>query len=198
MAKKPLTKKELAFEERMIKQRAKRGYCDRDVWAIDMWFCQIISPMLKQLAKNSHGFVPLDRKGDFVHKEKLTDKETEMYAERWNKMLLHMAYLADEMNEETCSMKNPYDKEMNRIYRTFTRKYGHLGEKLQTREDLEETKKTGLIKAYLPCDDPVHGKEYGALMKKHTAYAAKIERYQNKCKDKFFELFSKYYWSLWD
>ena len=44
------SKSDIAFEERMAKQRATRGFCDRDVWDIDHWFCNTISPMLKQLA----------------------------------------------------------------------------------------------------------------------------------------------------
>ena len=50
-----MTKKEIAFEEKMAKQRAKKGFCDRDVWSIDWWFSETIGQMLRQLAKEKHG-----------------------------------------------------------------------------------------------------------------------------------------------
>lgn len=129
------TKSDIAFEERMAKQRAKRGFCDSDVWSIDFWFCNTISPMLKQLAKTMHGFHRLDEKGDFISPSgNLTDEENEMYAKRWKDAILHLAFLADEMDEDKCSMKNPYEKEWHRVSRAFEKKYGTFGEKLQTDE----------------------------------------------------------------
>ena len=88
----------------MTKQRAKRGFCDRDVWSIDYWFCNTISPMLKQLANKHHGYQVLDENGDFADKNNITDEESDVLDKRWTDTILHLAFLADEMNEETCSM----------------------------------------------------------------------------------------------
>ena len=196
--KKTMTKKEIAFEERMAKQRVKRGFSDRDVWSIDYWFCNTISPMLKQLAKKKHGFQQLDENGEFIYKDKLSDEEYEIFEKRWTDTILHMAHLADEMNEETCSMKNPFDKDLHRIYRAFEKKYGFWGEKLQTEEDKKETKEKGITRMYTPTDDPIHGEEYQKIMDLHSDYEKKIAEYRDKCKDDFFVLFSKYFRYLWD
>ena len=61
------SKSDIAFEERMAKQRAKRGFCDRDVWDIDIWFCNTISPMLKRLAKNQTGNQEQQAHGHLLH-----------------------------------------------------------------------------------------------------------------------------------
>ena len=106
--KKPMTKKEAAFEERMAKQRAKRGFSDRDVWSIDYWFCNTISPMLKQLAKKTHGFQTLDENGNIIQTNNLTDEDAEMYEKRWTDTILHMAHLADEMNLATSLLFDPF------------------------------------------------------------------------------------------
>ena len=196
--KKAATKKEIAFEERMAKQRAKRGFSDRDVWSIDYWFCDTISPMLKQLAKKKYGFQILDEDGEFVNKDKLSDEDCELFDKRWTDTLLHMAFLADEMSEENCSMKNPFDKDYNRVWRTFEKKYGSFGEKLLTEEEKKERQEKGGTRLYSPDDDPVYGKEYRKIMDQHSDYEKKIAEYRDKCKDEFFVLFSKYFRCLWD
>ena len=195
---KKLTKKEIANNERMAKQRAKRGFSDEDVWSIDYWFCETISPMLKQLAKKPHGFQTLDENGDFIYKEKLTEEESDMYYKRWQDTILHLAFLADEMHPEKGSMKNPYDKEWHRIHRAFEKKYGFFGEKLQTEEEKKEAEKTGNHIWHMPDEDPIHGDEYKKIMDAHHDYEKKIEEYRDKCKDEFFVLFSKYFRCLWD
>ncbi|MBO7145950.1 MAG: hypothetical protein J6W13_14155 [Salinivirgaceae bacterium] len=189
------SKSDSAFGERMAKQRAKRGFCDRDVWNIDYWFCNTISPMLKQLAKTQVGFHQLDEKGNIISPSgNLTDEETEMYAKRWKDTILHLAFLADEMDEEKCSMKNPYYKEWSRVSRAFNKKYGTFGEKLRTEED----KNDKLHPLYFPEDDPINGAEYKKITDKYFQYEMKIERYREKCKNEFFRLFSKYFHYLWD
>lgn len=196
--KKNMTKKETAFEERMAKQRAKRGFSDRDVWSIDYWFCNTISPMLKQLAKKKHGFQTLDEDGNLVQIDNLSDEEYEMYEKRWTATLLRMAHLADEMNEDTCSMKNPYEKEYHRICRLFTKKYGFFGEKLYTDEDKKAAEEKGQYRMYFPQDDPVHSEEYRRITDQYMDYVKKISDYRDECKDEFFTLFSKYFSYLWD
>lgn len=196
--KRKLTKKEIANNERMAKQRAKRGFSDEDVWSIDYWFCQTISPMLKQLAKVSHGHPILDENGDYVSGNDYLGMDSEVLEKRWKDIILHMAFLADEMNDETCSMKNPYDKDSDRVYRAFEKKYGWGGEKLQTEEDKQEAEQTGSHKWFSPVHDPVHGEEYRKILDAWHDYEKKIEEYRDKCKNEFFVLFSKYFRSLWD
>lgn len=200
-AKKSMTKKDIAFEERMARQRAKRGFSDRDTWSIDYWFCNTISPMLKQLAKDAHGYQMLNENGDFVEKDyrdSYSEEESEMYAKRWKDTILHLAHLADEMSEETCSMKNPHQKDYDRIHKVFHKRYGFWGEKLYTDEEKKNVEEKGLHRMYLPENDPVHGEEYRKITEQYMAYEQKISDYRDECKDEFFRLFSKYFWHLWD
>jgi hypothetical protein len=195
--KETMTKKEIAFKERMAKQKVKKGFCDEDVWSIDIWFCKTISPMLRQLAKTSHGCPLLDENGDVIYKEKTSSEELDIYAKRWEETLLHMAFLADEMHEDTCSMKNPFEKERKRIYKTFEKKYGFWGEKLYTEED-KKKKEEGIYNMYTPEDDPIHGEEYQKIINQHSEYEGKIADYMERCKEEFFLLFCKYFRHLWD
>ena len=196
--KRTMTKKEIAFEDKMAKQRAKRGYSDRDTWSIDYWFCNTISPMLKQLARKKFGFQTLDDKGNLIYINNLSDEEYKIYEKRWTDTLLHMAFLADEMSEETCSMKNPYEKDFHRTYRTFEKKYGLFGEKLLTKEEKKEAEEGKGTRVYFPEDDPVYGEKYRKIMDQHMDYEKKINEYREQCKNEFFVLFSKYFWCLWD
>ena len=194
--KETMTKKEIAFKERMAKQKVKRGFCDEDVWSIDFWFCKTIAPMLRQLAKTSHGCPLLDENGDVIHKENTSGEEMDIYSKRWEETLLHMAFLADEMHEDTCSMKNPFEKEYSRIHKTFTKKHGFWGEKLYTEEERKK-KENGIYTMYTPKDDPVHGEEYRKIIDQHSEYETKIWDYMEECKNEFFVLFSKYFRHLW-
>lgn len=41
---------------KMARQRARRGWCDRDWWNMDYWFLEVVPDMLRALAENCHGF----------------------------------------------------------------------------------------------------------------------------------------------
>ena len=185
-------------KELYAKQRAEQGFCDRDVWHIAHWFYSTIGPMLRQLAEKGHSYAPLDEKGNRTSSAFSTKEELKVFAKRWEDTLLRMAFLADEMDDDKCSMKNPYEEERDRVYKTFKEEYGHNGEKLRTEEEAKEEEETGIYRWRDPEDDPVHGKEYKKILDKHLAYDTKIKRYQNKCKNEFFRLFSKHFWDLWD
>lgn len=40
------------------RQRIHRGFCDRDWWDLDMFFCKLFSAALRHYAKNTIGFSP--------------------------------------------------------------------------------------------------------------------------------------------
>jgi len=192
-------KEEIRKEEELFaKQRAERGFCDSDVWNLKDWFYETISPMLKQLAETGHSYAPLDEKGNRTGCYNSTKEESEILAKRWRDTLLRMAFLADEMDNEKCSMKNPYKEERDRVYEAFEKEYGHNGEKLRTKEEEKREKESRFFTLRGPKDDPVHGKEYEKVIDKYYAYKDKIGKYQNKCKNEFFRLFSKHFWDLWD
>lgn len=73
-------------------ERARKGYCFRDLWNIDLWFIQLMPQMLQEFKKNMHGYP--------------TCFET---SEEWEKVLDNMIFCFNEANEETCSLQNEYD-----------------------------------------------------------------------------------------
>ena len=185
-------------KEFYAKQRAENGFCDCDVWHIAYWFYNTISPMLKQLAEKGISYAELDEKGNRTFSDNHTKEESTVLAKRWKDTLLHMAFLADEMDDDKCSMKNPYKDERDRVYETFEKEYGSMGQKLRTEEEAKTEEELEIYCKRGPEDDPIHGKEYKKVLDKYSAYNHKISRYKNKCKNEFFRLFSKHFWDLWD
>lgn len=96
-------------DKKFIRQRAKRGFADQDVWSIDYWFIDVMSKMLTQLKNTQHG-VPVmqDDDGNIMSMEDASKK--------WQEALDKMIFLLHEMNEETCSFQNPYDDDLISVY----------------------------------------------------------------------------------
>lgn len=74
-------------------QRARKGYCFRDVWAIDDWFAKVFPAMLEELIEVHHG-----------HPADLTDDE-------WVKILQKMSVSFRNADEEKTEFVNPYEEE---------------------------------------------------------------------------------------
>lgn len=75
------------FDRKMAKQRAKKGYCDLDVWNINTFIEEKLVAMLKEFIKQNDGY------------------PSELTPDEWNNILNRMIFLLTEMNEETCSMQ---------------------------------------------------------------------------------------------
>lgn len=80
-------------------QRANRGFSDYDTWDIDMWFIKTMKAMLEYFVENTIG-APV-RYG-------WTEENCH---EEWRKYIKRMIFLLDEMDEDKCSYKNPYEEE---------------------------------------------------------------------------------------
>ena len=186
-------KEDEAFEEKMKAQRAKRGYADVDVWNMDSWFLRTMLPMMKQLRKKHHGFP-----GSFLSGFDAPPEESEAANAKWERILDRMIFLLTEMDADKCSMKNPYEKAYNGLNRKFRKELGWFGEKAKTPEELAEEKEKGSSRMYSPWDFPDRYPTAKEIKDKYFDYEAKIDEYRDKCKDEFFELFSKYFWMLWD
>ena len=100
-----------------IKDRALHGFCDQDTWSIDAWFLDVMPSMLAYLRDNRHGSpVFLDHEGHEPQLLKTSGTGTsgrpdEMDPhDKWTKILDRMIFLLHEMDEDTCSRKNPYEK----------------------------------------------------------------------------------------
>lgn len=161
---------------RFIKQRAKRGYADEDAWDIHCWFLETIVPMLKQLKQEKHGY-PCD-----------------MTEEEWDKELDEMIFNFTEAHEETCSFENKYEKQHQEAIHEFIEKYGIFGEGLATEEEIKKQKETRTIRVHSMVELP----EYQEIARNWLDEEIKKAKYIDNCKNKAFELFSKYFWDLWD
>ena len=115
--------------------------------------------------------------------------------EEWDSTLDRMIFLWRESNEYACTRKNPYEEEHQKAHEEFTEKYGLLGEKLQTEEELAENRKRGgggtvHFMRELP--------EYKEISDKYFEEKRKLEEYQTKSKDEAMDMLKEYFFSLWD
>jgi len=80
-------------------ERAKKGYCDRDLWDIRDWFTTIMPKMIDDFEVSRHGYPG-----------NITDEE-------WTEILKQISYYFRESNINTCSQKNEieYDCKINFI-----------------------------------------------------------------------------------
>ena len=170
---------------RAIHYLIKNGYDKSATWDMYMWFIDNARKIMTVYRDNRHG-TPI-----VIEDYKTNDKESdERNEKKWNEIVDRMIFLLGEMDENTCQKKNPYDDDSHRIYDEFSEKYGMFGEKLNPPE--EKDKK--FITMHFPSELP----EYHDTMEKWYAAEREIEEYRSKCKDDFFELFSKHFYALWD
>ena len=104
----------------------------------------------------------------------------------------------DVMDEDKCSMKNPYKKMYDGLNRKFRKELGWFGEKAKSPEELEEEEEKGSSRMYSPWDFPDKYPTAIEIKDKYFEFEKKIDEYRNKCKEEFFALFSEYFWMLWD
>ena len=112
----------------------------------------------------------------------------ECHAE-WDKILDKMIFLFREMNEEMCQKKNPYQKEHEGVLQEFEAKYGIFGQKLE-----EEKKNKHSRVLHFPSEIP----EYKDIEEKYYEEEKALSQYREDCKNEALELFSKWFYSLWD
>ena len=180
---------------RYIYQRARYGFCESDVWSIDVWFLKIMPAMLQYLKETTDGYpsVPGELSHALVGSGAPKDVD-DAGMKVWAEVLDEMIFLLKEANEETCSRANPYEESWEEAYKDFSAKYGDFGEKLKTEEQKEREEKEGLHTLYMLGDVP----EYKEIDELYYKESKAIEEYRNDCKDKALELFSKWFWNLWD
>lgn len=176
---------------RYMYQRVRYGYCDRDIWMMDDWFLSVIPNMLDELKQTRHGFPSalLDEQDMNPDKEanERCDKE-------WGRILSEMAHCFREANERTCTRKNPYEDEWDKVSWEFYERYGTLGEKLMTEEEIKENKRMHVTTVHLASELP----ENRELWDKYTEEMKKIDEYQRTCTDQGMELLRKWIRCLWD
>ena len=159
-------------------QRAKKGYSYRDLWSIDYWFMEIMPKMLTDFKKNLHGCPAQFTTTD----DDTQNQDVEKGMKDWEDIIDRMIFCFKEMNDETCSMENEYKDEYFK--------------------QLHKPNEDWLI----PCGEKDGGKIYRMnerevepeLEKNYHKKMLEIEEYKDKMKNEGFELFSKYFWNLWD
>ena len=114
--------------------------------------------------------------------------------EEWDKLLEHMVFLWRESAEDTCTRKNPYEEEYSKASAEFREKYGLLGEKLQTEEELEENRKRGVRTMHFMSELS----EYKDISDKYNAEELEMDRYRLGCKNEAMDLLKKHFYALWD
>lgn len=174
--------RELGRALKRCHQRIWHGYCDYDTFSIDDWFMRIMPAMLLDLKTNRHGspvaegfpsqalFLDEDERSESIHR-------------RWDEILDRMIFLLGEMDESTCSLDNPYEDAY------FNAVHALNSESMPGKED------SALGHIYhSPADAP----EYSELAEHYRARQGEIDSYRLHCKEEFFELFSRWFYDLWD
>lgn len=172
-------------------QRITKGYCDRDVWNMFSWFLSVVPSMLEELKETTHG-APAVLAGGIDSQSHSLDSNAGH--EEWKRILGEMAYLFRESDEDSCQRKNPYETEYEMALETFTEKYGFLGEKLRTAGEIEREEKNHFCTMHTMVEVP----EYREIHDKYMEEEQRLYEYRNTCKDNAFELFTKWFWDLWD
>lgn len=174
---------------RYMYQRACYGYCDRDIWMMDDWFLSVIPNMLDELNRTRHGFPSA-----LLEDENQDEEANERGNREWGRILSEMAHCFREANERTCTRKNPYEDEWDKVSWEFYERYGTLGEKLMTEEEIKENKRMHVTTVHLASELP----ENRELWDKYKEEAKKIDEYQRECTDRGMKLLRKWVRDLWD
>lgn len=175
-------------------QRIWKGYCDYDIFSIFSWFLGIMPTMLQEYKENLHGYP--DAPGLISHRVILadSDKEGNESFQAWNDVLNRLIFLLKEADEGTCTHENPYEEDYFRALKEFEGKYGSFGEKMMTKEERKEEKSGKGIRWYTLHDVD----EYRPLAEKYIEEEKNIAQYRWNCKNEALELFSKWFYDLWD
>ena len=172
-------------------QREVRGYSEYDKWNMYSFLQKLIPEMLQDMRDNRHGSP--EYLGDNYTNDKGILVNDTCHAE-WDKLLDYMIFLWREAAEDTCTRKNPYEEEYDRAHTEFTDKYGLLGEKLQTEDELKENQKCGGRTMHFMNELP----EYKEISEKYHAEELELDTYRLRCKNEAMDLLKEHFYALWD
>lgn len=173
-------------------QRIARGYSDYDRWEMFYFLQHLLPEMLQDMRENGSG-APGYLGENYTNENGILGNDT--CHEEWDEILDRMIFLWRELDEDTCSKKNPYEEEYDKAYGEFEEKYGLFGKELQTRGEREEMMGPDrMITVHFMDELP----EYKEISDKYFEEKRNIEDYRNKCKDEAFDLLKEHFWALWD
>ena len=185
-------------------ERATKGYCELDTYGVSDWFLNTLSDMCEYINENRYcyptalfdeamEYYGLKSIDDFYSASEEIKSKIEKYGEeKWGDVLSRLTFLLREANEDTCSKVNPYDGEYNSMLKEFREKYGEWGEKLLTKEEKAEAKKSGRHPVYLPYQMP----EYSEICELYFDEEHNLNEYRENCAKDALEIFSKWFYSL--
>ena len=164
-------------------QRVKKGYSYRDLWNIDYWFLKTMPNMLEDFTKDLYGF-PASMKEELKKKNpELTDKEID-------EKNLDFQYWKDIVNEIAFHFREARDEENENKINQYWERMRELEDKYNLfLTDEEETKKTMTKEDF---------EEWKANNEKWLIRHEEIENYRNEQLKIGMEMFTKYFWGLWD
>ena len=177
--------KEIPTYFRLMHFLIKNGYDKLATYDAYFWFTYTMRDILEKYNANRYGTPALIAGYNLDD-----DNDYDEHNKVWDSIINRMIFLLGEMDEDTCQRKNPYEEEFDKVFTEFTGKYGLFGEKLNT----QYGNKSEYVKIHLPDEIP----EYKEISDKHLNAEIELEQYRAKCKDEFFELFSKHFYNLWD
>lgn len=113
--------------------------------------------------------------------------------EEWDKELDRMIFLWREMEEETCTRKNPYEKEFEEAEKMFYAVRGPMELKGET-----VLEKIQYAKAHI-AESPtiLDSEEYQDVVVKYLDEEQNLRDYRSRCKDEAIDLLKKHFFSLW-
>ncbi|MBQ6855753.1 MAG: hypothetical protein IJO13_01470 [Lachnospiraceae bacterium] len=173
-------------------QRVTRGYADCDLWSMDSYLKRLLPDMmqtLKDIRTGSPGYLGKN----YINEDGILVNDT--CHEEWDQILDKMIFLWRESCENTCTKKNPYEEEHQRAFEEFTEKYGLFGEKLQTKEEVEENRKRGGGGTVHFMDEVP---KYQKISELYTEESKRLAEYRDKCKNKALDMLKEYFDDLWD
>lgn len=172
-------------------QRINRGWCDADLYSIHDWFLVTVPSMLEQYKRTRHGS-PGVLGENYQNRDGVLVNDT--CHEEWDAILERMIFLFHEADEYSCQRKNPCEDAYMEMRREFDQEYGCFGEKLETPEEKAERMRTGAHTVHFPSEVPA----YADIDERYRAEKEKLEEYRNQCKDEAFQIFSEWFFHLWD
>ncbi len=108
------------FERRMRKQRAERGFSEKDTWDVDDWLTTVLPSMIEEFYKNLHT-TPLETeaflkgadpfKFKYTSDLEITPELSDAMDRWWENHLREIAFHLREANYGTCSLRNKFEEE---------------------------------------------------------------------------------------
>ena len=178
---------------RFSHQRIWRGYCEWDVYSIYDWFLGIMPTMLANFRDDLHGCPEMPGS---ISQRLIVDEEDRESDDmkNWIAVLNRMIFLLRETDEETCSRQNPYEDEYFRAWAEFERKYKTFREEETHPEIQIGGKSLRTVRLHFPDE----AEEFREITEKYWNMETELTQYRMDCKNEALELFSKWFYDLWD